>query len=244
MKEGKENITKLDSHTNISFIELPHVETPTRDQLMSKSVEKYMNDLVESHKSFVEDAIVKQILPNSPKLLGLVVDLFCTPMIDVANELGLPSYLFFTCNAAVLGFMLYLPHRHDRVGKDFEKSESESIIPRYLNPVPANVLPTFAFNKDGHISRSTMAEEQRLNAFQMVKELGLAFELKLDFRRGSDDIVKGDEIAKAVKCLIEEHSEVRKRVKEMSLKSRKELIAGGSSYASVGQWIESMFASI
>ncbi|KAI4308612.1 hypothetical protein L6164_031668 [Bauhinia variegata] len=426
MKEGKENITKLDSHTNISFIELTHVETPTRDQLMSKSVEKYMTDLVESHKSFVKDAIVKQILPNSPKVLGLVIDLFCTPMIDVANELGLPSYLFFTCNADVLGFMLYLPHPHDRVGKEFEKSESESIIPSYLNPVPANVLPTFAFNKDGYISMvnhgrrfketkgilvntfldiesyaisspSTLDlppiypvgplinhknqngmqsnnqgqhdeiikwldeqressvvflcfgsrgwfsvpqskeialglersghkflwsiriasdnkpipyenidhktilpdrfldrtkgkgficgwtpqvevlahravggfvshcgwnsileslwfgvptltwplyAEQQLNAFQMVKELGLAFELKLDSRRGSDDIVKGDEIAKAVKCLMEEDSEVRKRVKEMSLKSRKALIAGGSSYASVGQWIESMFASI
>ncbi|KAI4308611.1 hypothetical protein L6164_031667 [Bauhinia variegata] len=422
MKALKESTITLASHANISFIELPHVEPPPME-LMSKSPEKYLTNFIESHKNCVQEAIVNQILPNSPKLLGLVVDLFCTTMIDVANELGLPSYLYFTCNAAVLSFTLYLLDRHDRVGREFDESESESesIIQGYINPVPAKIFPTSLFSKDGYIamvnhlkrfketkgilvnsfldlesravsSLSTqdfplvytvgplinqkiqnniqsdkreqheeimkwldeqapssvvflcfgslgsfgvhqlkeiamgletsghrflwsiriaseegesidyktvlpacfldrtkgigficgwapqvdvlahkavggfvshcgwnsileslwfgvpiltwpLYGEQQLNAFYMVKELGLAFELRLDSRRDRGDIVKGDEIAKAVKCLMEEDSEVRKRVKEMSLKSRKALIAGGSSYGSVGEWIETMLIS-
>ncbi|KAI4305540.1 hypothetical protein L6164_028903 [Bauhinia variegata] len=85
--------------------------------------------------------------------------------------------------------------------------------------------------------------EQQLNAFHLVKELGLAFELKLDSRIFNDEIVKGDEIAKGVKSLMEEDSEVRKKVRDTSLKSRKALITGGSSYASIGHWIETMLAS-
>ncbi|KAI4305545.1 hypothetical protein L6164_028906 [Bauhinia variegata] len=343
-------------------------------------------------------------------------------MIDVGNELGVPSYLFFTGGAAGLGFLLYLPHRHDLKGREFEESEFESelIIPGYLNPIPVDALPGFLFNKErympfvnlvrrfketkgilvnsfldlephvvsslisayhdlppvytvgpliNHKNQNTVQSknheeimkwldeqpessvvflcfgsggcfgvpqlkeialgleksghrflwsirvasedkkkienidhkailpkgflertkgkgftcgwapqvevlahkavggfvshcgwnsileslwfgvpiltwplyaEQTLNALKMVKELGLAFELKLDSKIFSDEIVKGDEIAKAVKCLMEEDSEVRKRVRDMSVKGRKALIASGSSYDSVGHWIETI----
>ncbi|KAI4305547.1 hypothetical protein L6164_028907 [Bauhinia variegata] len=425
MEEGKEHIPRLATHANICFIELPHVELPP-DELMIKCIEKYRAEAVEAHKDCVKEAIVKKVLPNSPKLLGLVVDLFCSSMIDVANELGLPSYLFFTSGVSFLGFTLYLSYRFDRVGREFEESDPESIVPGYINPVPANVMPNFAFNIDGYISfanhgrkfretkgivvnsfldleshavsslsthdlppiytvgplinhknENTMQSnnqsqhdeimrwldeqppssvvflcfgsrgyfgvpqlketalglersghrflwsiriaskgksprpnedidpktilpegfldrtkgrgyvcgwapqvevlahkavggfvshcgwnsileslwfgvpiltwplyaEQQINAFQLVKDLGLAFELRLDSRRFSDEIVKSDEIANAVKCLMEEDSEVRKRVKDISVKSRKAMIAGGNSYASVGQWVEAMLAS-
>ncbi|KAG5238330.1 UDP-glycosyltransferase 71D [Salix suchowensis] len=60
---------------------------------------------------------------------------------------------------------------------------------------------------------------QQLNAFRMVKELGLSVELKLDYRQGGD-LVSADEIAKSVTCAMESDSEVRKKVKEMSEKGR------------------------
>ncbi|KAI4305544.1 hypothetical protein L6164_028905 [Bauhinia variegata] len=421
----KDNTTKLPSasHSNISFIELPHVEPPPME-LLIKSIEKYYTDFIDSHRTCVKDAIVNHVLPNSTKLLGLVVDMFCTSMIDVANELGVLSYLFLTSGAGFLAFLFHLAHRHDLVGREFEESDHESLVPGYSNPVPLNILPDFACNKDGynsflnhgrrfketkgiivntfldlesnvvnsisnyhdvppvytagplinqknqntvqcknhdeimkwlddqppssvvflcfggfgcfgvpqlkeialglersgyrflwsirvasedkppkhienidhktilpggflertkgrgltcgwapqveilahkavrgfvsHCGWNSIMEslwfgvpiltwplyaEQRLNAFQMVKELGLAFEFKLDTRRYSDDIVKGDEIAKAVKYLMEEGSEVRKKVKDVSVKSRKALEPGRSSYASVGHWMETMFAS-
>ncbi|KAJ6408586.1 hypothetical protein OIU84_011838 [Salix udensis] len=62
--------------------------------------------------------------------------------------------------------------------------------------------------------------EQQLNAFQMVIDLGLAVEIKIDYWRDflgdNEIIVSGDDIEKAIKHVMEEDSEVRKKVKEMS----------------------------
>lgn len=73
-------------------------------------------------------------------------------MIDIANELKVPSFLFFTSGAAFLGYLFYLPKRYDQVGNVFDESDTEesmSIIPSYINPVPSNVMPTFAFDEEG-----------------------------------------------------------------------------------------------
>ncbi|KAK8598591.1 hypothetical protein V6N13_094556 [Hibiscus sabdariffa] len=43
-----------------------------------------------------------------------------------------------------------------------------------------------------------MCAEQQLNAFKMAKELGLAVEMRLDYRTYSDELVMADEIEKAV----------------------------------------------
>jgi hypothetical protein len=416
------------SHPRIKYIYLPQVDPPP-EEVFRSSVEKFVTDFIESHKAHVKEAIISSVLSNSIPLAGLVVDMFCTPMIDVAHELGVPSYMYFTCNAAFLGYMLYLPTRHDQVGVEFSESDPESsVIPSYVNPVPSSVLPTFAFHKGGYISmvnhgrkckeakgiivntfhelethafstflddgipsvygvgplinlkgqtnsEANQAEhdkimewlddqppssvvflcfgsmgsfgapqlketalglersghrflwsirlasppgreekipapsdcqnfeevlpvgflertreigmicgwapqvevlahkaiggfvshcgwnsileslwhgvpiaawpiyaEQQINAFQMVRNLGLAVELKLDYRSGGE-VVAAEEIEKAVKCLMDGESEVRKRVKEMSGKSRKAVMNGGSSFASLAQLIENMLGS-
>lgn len=79
--------------------------------------------------------------------------------------------------------------------------------------------------------------EQQLNAFRMVKELGLSVELKLDYRVGGD-LVTADEIANSVICVMQSDSEVRKKVKEMSEKGRKAVMDGGSSFTSITQLIQ------
>ncbi|XP_059450517.1 UDP-glycosyltransferase 71K1-like [Corylus avellana] len=408
------------SHTRIKYIYLPQVEPPP-EELFRVSVEKYVADFIGSHKAHVKEAVSNSVLSNSIPLAGFVVDMFCNPMIDVAHELGVPSYVFFTNNAACLGFSLYLPTRHDQVGIEFSESDSESDIPSYVNPVPSSVLPSFVYHKDGgyismvnlgrklkeakgiivnsfhemephafstflddgippvygvgplinlkghtnseanqaehdkimewlddqppssvvflcfgsmgsfsapqlketahglersrhrflwsarlasppghdksdcqnleevlpvgflertreigiicgwapqvevlahnaiggfvsHCGWNSILEslwhgvpiaawpiyaEQQINSFQMVRDLGLAVELKLDYRSGGE-VVAAEEIEKAVKCLMDGEGEVRKRVKEMSGKSRKAVMNGGSSFASLGQLIETM----
>lgn len=42
-------------------------------------------------------------------MAALVLDLFCTPLVDVAPELTVPAYVYFTCNAAALSFFMCLP---------------------------------------------------------------------------------------------------------------------------------------
>ena len=85
--------------------------------------------------------------------------------------------------------------------------------------------------------------EQQLNAFKLVKELGLAVEMKLEYRNG-DHLVLQDEVEKAISCVMEGNSDVRRRVKEMGESSRKAVIDGGSSFTSLGLLIEDMVGNI
>jgi hypothetical protein len=86
--------------------------------------------------------------------------------------------------------------------------------------------------------------EQQFNAFQMVIDLGLAVEIQMDYRRDflgdNEIIVSSDDIVKAIKHVMEEDGEVRKKVKEMSRISEKSLKDGGSSFSSLGRLIEDM----
>lgn len=143
------------SDPRIRYIELPRVDPPSPD-LYKSSVEKYISVFIESHKSHVKDTISNLVSTESVRLVGVVVDLFCTSMIDVAHELGVPSYLYFTSGAAFLGLMLHLP---TRPGQEFKESDPDSIIPSYINPVPSNCLPSFAFNKEGYSAFSDHARK-------------------------------------------------------------------------------------
>ncbi|KAK9285154.1 hypothetical protein L1049_024339 [Liquidambar formosana] len=152
------------SDTRIRYLDLPRVDPPPPQFLSSP--EKFVTVFIESHKQHAKDAIIDLVSSESnsnstSKLVGLVVDMFCTSMIDIAHQLGLPSYLFFTSSAAFLGFLLYLPTRYDQVGTEFKESDPESIIPSYVNPVPTDALPSFAFNKDGYASFSGHARKFR-----------------------------------------------------------------------------------
>ncbi|KAJ0088206.1 hypothetical protein Patl1_33076 [Pistacia atlantica] len=83
-----------------------------------------------------------------------------------------------------------------------------------------------------------MYAEQQINAFQMVRELGLGVELRLHYRIINGEVVVADEIARAIKCVMESDNEVRKKVKEKSEKSRLAVMEGGSSYAALGDLID------
>lgn len=138
------------SYSNIRFINLPCVDPPSPELLSSISMEKLIAVYIENHTSLVKDAIVNHVLSEpSSQLAGLVIDLLCTSMIDVANLFGVPSYVYFASSAAFLGLLLHLPVRHSLKGTEFSISDPDSIIPAYSNPVPSRVLPSFLFDKSG-----------------------------------------------------------------------------------------------
>ncbi|CAN1749089.1 UDP-glycosyltransferase 71K2 [Linum perenne] len=88
-----------------------------------------------------------------------------------------------------------------------------------------------------------MYSEQQMNAFYLVRELGLAVELRADYRiwEGDEDgemSVKGDEIARKIELVMDEESDVRKKVKEMSELGKSSLGEGGSSFDSMGRFID------
>ncbi|XVF81611.1 hypothetical protein PTKIN_Ptkin15bG0169000 [Pterospermum kingtungense] len=378
----------------------------------------YFFQFLETHKSNIKNYIINQVFPTcSGSVAGFVVDLFTTPMIDVANELGLPTYVFYIFSVACLRFTLHVVlTRHDQVGRAFRASDSDLVIPGCANPVPLVVAPSVLFDEtggytffvkfarrlkeakaiivnsfeelesqavkslleldlppfylvgpvldlrghsselcdkvqgdeimkwldnqpqssviflcfgsmvdmddepqvveiakgleqcgyrflwslriqsnctnleqilpEGFLKRTQgrglvcgwvpqievlahksiggfvshcgwnsilesiwygvpiltwpMHSEQQLNAFEMVKALGLAVEMRLDYKLGESDMVMADEICKAIKCLMDGDSEVKKRVKKMGQASREAVSKNnnGTSYTSYGQLIE------
>ncbi|CAA0829403.1 UDP-glycosyltransferase 71B1 [Striga hermonthica] len=136
-----------DRHPRIRFVELP----PDEQSFVKwgKTPSSLTVHYINSQKGPVRD-VVKSI-PKSVRIVGFVVDMFCTAMIDIADELGLPSYIFFTCSASTLGLFFGLQEFRDGQDKDlaeYENSEFEISLPSYANSVPAKVWPSLVFDKD------------------------------------------------------------------------------------------------
>lgn len=85
--------------------------------------------------------------------------------------------------------------------------------------------------------------EQQLNAFEMVVELRLAVEIKMDYKKdfvnqkANKVVVTTKEIESGIRRLMEDYN-LRKKMKEIREKSIAKVAEGGSSYASVGRLIK------
>lgn len=91
--------------------------------------------------------------------------------------------------------------------------------------------------------------EQQFNAFELVKELRLAVEIKLDYAmdiKGVKDptVVSAQVIEAAIKRLMEHDSDVRKRVKVIGEKSENALMDGGSSHLFLDRLINEIVDNI
>ncbi|KAI5669336.1 hypothetical protein M9H77_19189 [Catharanthus roseus] len=95
-----------------------------------------------------------------------------------------------------------------------------------------------------------LSAEQQLNAFEMVKELGISVEIKMDYRHDenmeSKVIVSAEEIEKGIKNLMmdETKNELRKKVKELKEKCQKAMMEDGSSYNFLSHLIDDVLENI
>lgn len=114
--------------------------------------------LVESYKPYVREAVTNfttsaETSLDSPRLVGLVIDMFCTTMIDVANEFGVPCYVFYTCSASFLAFSLYLQELYEENGSNevveqlLNSDNDELTLPNFVNPIPSKLIPSLFSNK-------------------------------------------------------------------------------------------------
>ncbi|XP_002265067.1 anthocyanidin 3-O-glucosyltransferase 6 [Vitis vinifera] len=133
---------------SIRFVHLPELDSDSS----SSSTSILFSNIIERQKPLVRDAIHHLTRSESGRLAGIVVDLLCTSMIDVANELGVPSYVYFASSAACLALMFHLQTLKDHQGLDvteFANSDAELVVPGFVNSVPARVLPAVAVDKEG-----------------------------------------------------------------------------------------------
>uniref|UniRef100_A0A2P2MJL1 anthocyanidin 3-O-glucosyltransferase n=1 Tax=Rhizophora mucronata TaxID=61149 RepID=A0A2P2MJL1_RHIMU len=117
---------------------------------------------------------------------------------------------------------------HPAIGGFVSHCGWNSILESLWFGVPIAALPLYA--------------EQQFNAFQLVIELGLAAEIKMDYRRDfmfeTQDHVRAEQIERGIRCVMEHDSELKKKVKETCERSRKALMDGGSSHSSLGRFIQ------
>ncbi|KAI5677943.1 hypothetical protein M9H77_08893 [Catharanthus roseus] len=139
------DIFATDSISGLQFIELPRVESSAPNSVLS-------DEFMAAQKKPVRYAVEKIAESGKTRISGIIVDMFCTQIIDVANEFGIPSYVFFTSGAATLGLTLHLQNLRDEFSKDiteFKDSDVQLSVPTFVNPVPAKVLPSILLDKTG-----------------------------------------------------------------------------------------------
>ncbi|KAJ0860383.1 putative flavonol 3-O-glucosyltransferase [Helianthus annuus] len=128
----------------ISFIQLPQDETPPT--IDPKDQRNLKIEFINSHCKYVRDAVADlKSQPGSGRVVGFVVDMFCASMIDVANEFNVPTFVFFTSNAAFLGFTLYIKSLCDDLNNDVDvvelsNSDTEILVPSFVKPMPTKVF--------------------------------------------------------------------------------------------------------
>ncbi|XP_047960730.1 anthocyanidin 3-O-glucosyltransferase 2-like [Salvia hispanica] len=140
--------TTKSPHPQINFLQLQEYKSISSGSMEDKN---WVLQFVESHNGLVRDVVVKMMKSQKGRLAGFVLDMFCTPMIDVANELGAPAYIYFSSGSAALGLLLHLQslrHDHGKNMKEYEDLDEKISIPTYVNPVPAKVWPVEVFDNE------------------------------------------------------------------------------------------------
>ncbi|XP_004491632.1 putative UDP-glucose flavonoid 3-O-glucosyltransferase 3 [Cicer arietinum] len=137
----KQTNYSLTESENLHVINLPQTTTHVPS---TSDVGNSISALVETQKSNVKQAVSNL----TGTLAAFVVDMFCTTMIDVANELGVPSLVFFTSGVAFLGLMLHLHTIWEQQDTELLLQQDELDIPSFANPVATNTLPTLVLRKE------------------------------------------------------------------------------------------------
>ncbi|KAG2271046.1 hypothetical protein Bca52824_065601 [Brassica carinata] len=143
--------SRFSDHASSSYPEsqnrLSYCLLPPGDQSTEHTFISYIN----SYKPQVRAAVSE--LSQRRQVAGIVVDMFCTSMTDIANEFHLPTYMFYTSNASYLGLQFHVQSLYDEKKLDVSElndsdAEFEFEVPTLTRPFPANCLPSFMLSKE------------------------------------------------------------------------------------------------
>ncbi|XVF71143.1 hypothetical protein PTKIN_Ptkin12aG0012400 [Pterospermum kingtungense] len=151
--------------SRIKFIILHQPETDKDINPLAK----FISVSAETLRPIVKEAVTNIVqlsssAPDSPRLAGFVLDMFHTPLTDLADEFGVPSYVFYTSGAAFLGFQFYTQALHDEQNVDIvqlKDSDTEFTIPSYVNPVSTKFFPPLIHQPDFFAAINNLARGLR-----------------------------------------------------------------------------------
>lgn len=144
-----------DANSRLQFVNIPYqIDSSDDQEPKSKNRGVVAVELINRQKPLVRDTVLDMISKanSGQEIAGVIVDMFCVGMVDVAHEFQLPSYVFYTSSAGFLGLMLHVQTLHDDQNEDitnYKDSDAELLVPSFSNPVPAKVLPTTMLDKNG-----------------------------------------------------------------------------------------------
>ncbi|KAL1823217.1 hypothetical protein ACET3Z_009995 [Daucus carota] len=156
---------KKDVPERIDFVDIPAPDETTMEELKALPLTSFHEAFVSNQRTVVRN-IVTAILKQSEtsKLGGFVLDLFTTPMIEVANDFNVPAYVFFTSSAAYLNIAFYAQDLKDSKNLEisgFKNSDIELSVPGFSNLVPAKGLPAVILDEAGSALMRTIARRLR-----------------------------------------------------------------------------------
>ncbi|KAK1304490.1 putative UDP-glucose flavonoid 3-O-glucosyltransferase 3 [Acorus calamus] len=132
-------ISSLPTSPNITFIDLPFPSDFHFDP--TQKGETIISLYIQSHKPLIKQSIQNLNHPIS----AIIMDLFSTTLIDLADDLGVPAYVFFTSGASFLGLMLHLPSFDGTDFMDFKEDRLDvPTLPVKLDPL---ALPSPMFDR-------------------------------------------------------------------------------------------------
>ncbi|XP_071706210.1 anthocyanidin 3-O-glucosyltransferase 2-like [Rutidosis leptorrhynchoides] len=145
---GTNYTNSLTDHNRIKFIHFPLIDLDSFTNI--STIGPMSHTVIEHHKPIIRELVASRF-NKSDRIGALIVDMLCTTMIDVGQEFMVPSYVFFTSNAAFLGTMFHFQTLYDEHNQDvseLENASTELLIPSYKTPVPSTVLPLMVSDKN------------------------------------------------------------------------------------------------
>ncbi|KAK3220083.1 hypothetical protein Dsin_014053 [Dipteronia sinensis] len=71
----------------------------------------------------------------------LILDLFCFPVLEIASELNIPAYYFFTSGASCLSVFLHLPNLFETTSQNFNDLHTTFLNLPDFPPIPLSHMP-------------------------------------------------------------------------------------------------------
>ncbi|KAH7651495.1 UDP-glucuronosyl/UDP-glucosyltransferase protein [Dioscorea alata] len=130
------------SHPSISFHRLP----PFTVHYSSTNIAVCFLSHLRAANPLLRDLL--QSISQTSNIRAILTDFLCIDVLEVAADLQLPAYVFFTSSAFVLAYFLYLPILHSEMTcGPSELGETPIHIPG-LPPIPASHLPDHTRDRD------------------------------------------------------------------------------------------------
>ncbi|GKV28156.1 hypothetical protein SLEP1_g37242 [Rubroshorea leprosula] len=248
---------------SIRFIDLPQ---PPKDELANIPPANFFITYIESHKPLVKEAVLTLVFLCFGSLGSFGED----QVQEIARALEQSGHRFL--------WSLRKPQPKGTISSPTDYSNLEEVLPEgfldrtveigkvigwapqvsvLAHPAVGGFVSHCGWNSTLEsilfgvpIAAWPLYAEQQFNAFQLVKELGLAVEIKMDYNMDlrleiEPPIVTAEEIKRGMVGLMEPESDVRKKVKVMSEKSRKASVkGGGSSHSSLQDFISHVLGNM